>query len=141
MNLIDRLIKYEGLELFPYSDITGKRLYIEGNISIGCGRNLEHKGISKEEALFMLQNDIDDCNDDLKKIFPKWLEFSGGRRVALRDVRFQHGGRGFRLFKKMIKAILRDDWNGASFELLESQYARKHVRRANDNAELLRSDK
>ena len=132
--MIDRFIKYEDLKLFPYLDI-------KGYTTIGVGRNLSTKGISKEEALFMLQNDIEECNEDLKKIFPKWLEFSGGQRVALRDVRFQHGANGFRLYRKMIAAILRDDWNGASFELLESNYGRTFITRANDNAELLRSDK
>ena len=129
--MIDRLIKYEGLQLKPYRCPAGY-------LTIGVGRNLETKGISKDEALFMLQNDIEECNEDLKKIFPKWLEFSGGQRVALRDIRFQHGAAGFRLYRKMIAAILRDDWNGAAFELLESAYAKKYIRRANDNVELLR---
>ncbi len=131
MNLIDRLIEFEGLKLKPYR-------CNKGFLTIGIGRNLDTKGISKEEALFMLQNDIDECNEDLKKIFPKWLEFSGGQRVALRDVRFQHGAAGFRLYKKMIAAVIRDDWNGASFELLESNYGRTFITRANANAELLR---
>ena len=137
MNQINRLISFEGSK----KNKDGRHILYKcpaDKWTCGYGRNIQDRGISEEEALFMLQNDIDECNEDLKKIFPKWLEFSGGRRVALRDVRFQHGGRGFRLFKKMISAILRDDWNGASFELLDSQYARKHIRRAKDNAELLR---
>ena len=138
MNQINRLISFEGSK----KNKDGRHILYKcsaDKYTLGYGRNIQDRGISEEEALFLLQNDIDDCNEDLKKIFPKWLEFSGSRRVALRDMRFNHGSKGFRLFKKMIKAILRDDWNGASFELLDSQYARKHIRRANDNAELLRS--
>ncbi len=129
--MIDRLIKFEGLKLKPYKCSAGY-------LTIGVGRNLDTKGISKDEAIQLLLNDIEECTEDLKKIFPKWLEFSGSRWVALKDVRFQHGPKGFRLYRKMIAAILRDDWNGASFELLDSEYARKHIQRANDNAELLK---
>ena len=131
MNQIDRLVEFEGLKLKPYR-------CSKGFLTIGIGRNLDTKGISEEEALFMLQNDIDECNEDLKKIFPKWLEFSGGQRVALRDVRFNHGSKGFRLFKKMIKAIQDNDWEVAAKELLDSVYAKKLPERANANAELLK---
>ena len=138
MNQINRLISFEGSK----KNKDGRHILYKcpaDKWTCGYGRNIQDRGISEEEALFMLQNDIEDCNEDLKKIFPKWLEFSGGRRVALRDVRFQHGAAGFRLYQKMISAVLRDDWNGASFHLLDSAYARKHIQRSNDNAELLRS--
>jgi len=139
MNQINRLISFEGSK----KNKDGRHILYKctaDKYTLGYGRNIQDRGISEEEALFMLQNDIDECNDDLKKIFPKWLEFSGGRRVALRDVRFQHGGRGFRLFKKMIKAILRDDWNGASFHLLDSLYFKKFPQRAQANSELLKNE-
>lgn len=129
--MIDRLIKYEGLQLKPYKCSAGY-------LTIGVGRNLDTKGISKDEAIQLLLNDIEECTEDLKKIFPKWSEFSGGRWVALKDIRFQHGGRGFRLFKKMIKAIKDNDFEIAIKELLDSLYAKKFPSRANANAELLK---
>ena len=107
--------------------------------TIGYGRNLTAKGISGEEALCLLENDILECTEDLVSLFPNFERFTNDRKIALIDVRFQHGKNGFRAYKRMIAAILRDDWNGAAFELLDSEYARKYVRRANDNADLLRN--
>lgn len=52
MNSIeDQLILHERLKLKPYRCSAGK-------LTIGVGRNLEDKGISEEEALFLLRNDI-----------------------------------------------------------------------------------
>ena len=50
--LKERIKKSEGLRLKPYKCPAGKT-------SIGWGRNLEDNGISKEEAEFLLNNDID----------------------------------------------------------------------------------
>ena len=43
----------EGLRLKPYVDTAGK-------LSIGVGRNLDDKGISKTEADFLLADDLND---------------------------------------------------------------------------------
>jgi len=50
--LQNTLEHHEGLRLKPYKDSVGK-------LTIGIGRNLDDVGISKSEALLLLQNDID----------------------------------------------------------------------------------
>lgn len=47
MNIIKMLIRHEGLRLKPYKDSVGK-------LTIGVGRNLDDKGITKEEAMHLL---------------------------------------------------------------------------------------
>ena len=58
--LMYRLIEEEGMKLKPYRCPAGK-------LTIGVGRNLEDKGLSNEEALFLLQNDIIEAVKELKK--------------------------------------------------------------------------
>jgi len=60
--LTDQLIKHEGLRLKPYHCPAGK-------LTIGVGRNLEDKGITEEEAVMLLENDIQECLKDLGTIF------------------------------------------------------------------------
>ena len=50
----DQLIKHEGLRLKPYKCTAGK-------MTIGVGRNLDDVGISEQEALDMLFNDVGKC--------------------------------------------------------------------------------
>ena len=52
MGLIDLLIRHEGIKLKPYHCTSGK-------LTIGIGRNLEDRGITKEEAIYLLNNDND----------------------------------------------------------------------------------
>ena len=52
--LIDQLIEHESLELFPYK-CTADRW------TLGVGRNISDKGITREEALYLLNNDVVLC--------------------------------------------------------------------------------
>jgi lysozyme len=60
-NMIRQLTTHEGLRLKPY-------LCPAGKLTIGIGRNLEGKGITKQEAVMLLENDIQECLDDLTDI-------------------------------------------------------------------------
>ena len=91
----NQLIFHEGMELKPYRCTAEK-------LSIGAGRNLDDKGITEEEALYLLHNDIAECRLDLVSIFPFFPGFSVGRQWALIDLRFNLGPSRFRGFKKMI---------------------------------------
>ena len=44
--------KHEGLRLYPYN-------CSEGKLTLGIGRNLDDRGITEEEALYLLNNDIE----------------------------------------------------------------------------------
>ena len=49
--LKEQLIRHEGLRLKPYRCTANK-------LTIGVGRNLDDVGISEDEALILLENDI-----------------------------------------------------------------------------------
>jgi lysozyme len=122
---------HEEYRRFPYM-CTGNKL------TIAIGRNIQDVGISEDEAQYILQNDIDAVIIDLIKIFPGYSSFTENRQHCLADMRFQLGPGGFRGFKKMIAAILIDDWIEASMECINSKYATDTPSRAVWVAEQLR---
>jgi len=50
--------RHEGLKLLPYECTAGK-------VTLGVGRNIEDRGISKETAMQMLDEDIELCLNEL----------------------------------------------------------------------------
>ena len=108
----------------------------EGIATIGYGRNLIDTGISKEEAQLMLENDIgkaiailyDVFTFDEMKLWPKNMQ------IAMVDMVFTLGERGFKQFEKMITAIKNKNFRLAAEELLDSLYARQLPNRAAKNA-------
>ena len=124
MKAIERqLIEHEGLEQKVYRCTAGK-------LTIGVGRNLEDKGITEEEALFLLRNDIAECEDDLRSIFTKFDALDESRKRVLIDMRFNLGPSGFRMFKKMITAVKDKDLSRAAKEMKDSNWFRQVGKRA-----------
>lgn len=60
MNKLQRLlVKHEGMRLKPYEDV------LTEDITIGVGRNLDSIGLSEDEVLYLLDNDIQRCDTEL----------------------------------------------------------------------------
>ncbi|HEX4373882.1 MAG TPA: hypothetical protein VHZ50_11320, partial [Puia sp.] len=74
-SLKELLIKQEGIRLFPYTDTTG-------HLTIGVGRNLVDTGIRNDEALYMLDNDIEYFNEKLEEALPYYRELDDSRQVV-----------------------------------------------------------
>ena len=113
--IADQLIKHEGLQLKPYHCPAGK-------LTIGVGRNLEDKGISKKEAMILLENDINQCLKDLKTIFQTFDQLPEPVQQVLVDMRFNLGFKGFRSFTKMIMAVKDRNFNLAAQEMKDSHW-------------------
>ena len=131
MSLRDDLIRHEGLSLAPYEDS-------EGVLTIGVGRNLE-RGISKEEALFMLDNDIVHHARELGIAFPIVHGLSQERYEALVNMAFNLGIPRLSTFRKMWAAIQAGDFDKAADEMLDSKWARQVGYRATELAETMRN--
>ena len=112
------LIRHEGLRLKPYR-CTANRL------TIGIGRNLDDKGISEDEARYLLGNDITECETDLMGLFDRWDEMTPNWKRALINLRFNLGPGGFRSFSSTIAAIRRGDWETARNNVSVSKWARQ----------------
>lgn len=78
------LTRDEAIRLKPYRDSVGK-------LSIGVGRNLDDKGITDFEAMFLLGNDIDEHLALLDKYLPWWNSLDETRQLALANLAFNLG--------------------------------------------------
>lgn len=129
--LMNRLIEEEGLCLKPYRCSANR-------LTIGVGRNLEDKGLSKEEAFFLLENDIDEAISSLTKTFDFFKTLDETRQIVLLDMCFNMGLKKLKGFKKMIKAIENKDFSLASKEMLSSCWAYQVKNRATCLAHLMK---
>ena len=121
--LREDLIAEEGIRLKPY-------LCPAGKTTIGVGRNLDDVGITQDEAMEMLDNDIDRVNAQLAKALP-WLETkSPDVQRAIANMTFQMGIGALLKFKKMLAAIQARDYNAARREALNSAWAKQTPQRA-----------
>ena len=121
------LKRHEGLELFPYIDTVGK-------ITIGIGRNLSEVGISKDEALYMLENDIKRAEKEAKEIFEDFDQLDDIRQEVVLNMLFNLGKPKFLNFKKFIQAVKEKDFEKASREMLDSRWANQVGNRAKELA-------
>ena len=135
--LIDKLILHEGLKLQVYKDTLG----ID---TIGIGRNLEDRGISKQElddmdiptiehiyeygitetdAVYLATNDVQIVEEELLKAHPCVAELDAVRQLVLVDMAFNMGVPRLRKFKKMWAAVHAKDFPTAAKEMLDSRWA------------------
>lgn len=128
---LEQWIKYhEGLSLTLYKDTVNKT-------TIGYGRNIEDNGISKEEADVMFDNDFSRCQRELSSC---WWYTNQPNNVqdALMNMCFNLGIERLLGFKKMIHALILNDYTTASKEALDSKWARQVGKRAKDVALMMR---
>jgi len=129
--LENMLIRHEGIRLKPYIDSVGKT-------TIGVGRNLDDNGITKDEALFMLRNDIRYATVELFANYPWSYALDTKRQDALIDMVFNLGITRFGKFKKMIAAFEDKNYVVAAHEMLDSKWAAQVGARAKELANMVR---
>jgi lysozyme len=130
--LKEHIKEYEGFSSLPY-DCTA------GFLTIGFGRNLEQRGITKEEAEILLANDIKIAENEISRIIKDWQALPEQAKIVLIDLTYNLGLKKLLTFEKMLDAVDRRDWESAHSELLDSKYARQVKRRARINASIFLS--
>ena len=141
-SLEDQLILHEGLRLEVYKcpadywtvgvgrNLEGKPLTkAEQQYILGCSGLtpeqvidiLKGRGGTRDEALFLLANDIEDAVKDLSH-----FDWFGGldpvRKKVVIDMRYNLGPTRFRQFRRMIAALSVGDYKVASWEMQDSQW-------------------
>jgi len=112
------LIIDEALRLKPYECTSGKT-------TIGVGRNLDDKGLSEVEAMYLLTNDINEfqlalsTDKDVGDIFGKMNE---ERKQALINMAFNMGVPTLKKFKKMWQALDDGHYKLAALEAADSRW-------------------
>jgi len=121
--LEDQLIDHEGLELKPYRCTAEK-------LTIGVGRNIEDRGITEDEARYLLKNDIKIVEDELLERKPEVAGLDSVRQRVLVDMGFNLGIPTLLKFQNMWAAIEEEDFERAAEEAMDSRWAKQVGRRA-----------
>lgn len=151
--LINKLKLHEGVELYVYKDSLG----ID---TIGIGRNLEDRGISREElnymdipsieavyehgitnedAMYLAMNDIRIVEEELCRAHPCVYKQDAIRQLILVDMAFNMGVPRLCKFKKMWNAIHEGNYDAASAEMLDSRWATQVGSRATKLADAMKA--
>lgn len=159
--LKEELIIDEGIKLFPYLD--SEKIW-----TIGVGRNLEDNGLSpselfflgiklkdkfeiiellkkrgltRDEALYLLDNDIDRINSELERNLP-WLSSKDNIvKYVLCNMCFNLGISRLLKFKDTLSLLKSDKYLEASIEMLKSKWATQVKSRANRLSDKIKSIK
>ena len=136
-DFIKKLIAHEGLRLQVYQDSLG----ID---TIGIGRNLEDRGITKEElntmdipnmdviyevginevdAVYLANNDVQIVEEELVRAHPCVDKLDSVRQLVLMDMAFNMGVPRLCKFLKMWNAVHNEDFSTAAKEMLDSRWA------------------
>lgn len=129
--LRNSVVRHEGIRLKPYVDTVGK-------LTIGVGRNLEDNGISKREALFLLQNDLDGAEQSCRDAFDWFDQLSPARQRVLIEMAFNLGFRKLLGFGQTLKACQEGRYADAAARMLTSRWAQQVGQRAVTLAEQMR---
>lgn len=130
--LAGQLLADEGLKLKPYRCPAGK-------LTIGVGRNLDDRGITREEAMLLLKNDIADFWGRLCAAAPWVLAAPAPVQEALVNMAFNLGLAGLLGFTKTL-ALLKDRrYAEAAEAMLRSRWAGQVGARARRLAEAIRA--
>jgi lysozyme len=115
-NIKEMLIKNEGLVCGVYTCSAGK-------LTCGVGRNLSDNGITEDEAMYLLENDINRVVANLDKVWEVWRTFPPLAQEVCIDCAFQMGITGWMNFRRTRALMEMGAWLEASEEILRSKYA------------------
>ena len=124
------LIKNEGLILHVYK-------CKNDFLSLGVGRNLDANGISEDEAMYLLENDIERVINSLDKNWKVWRTFEPLAQEVCIDCTFQMGITGWMNFRRTRALMEMGCFLEASEEILRSKYATQTPNRAAYNSRQL----
>ncbi|MHC1701498.1 MAG: glycoside hydrolase family protein [Humidesulfovibrio sp.] len=114
--LAQQLITDEDLRLKPYRCKAGK-------LTIGVGRNLDDRGITKAEALVLLDNDIKFFWAELVAKLPWVMQAPEPIQEVLVNMAFNLGIDGLLGFRKMLKALQAGDYAEAVRQMDDSDWS------------------
>lgn len=122
----------EGFRSLPYND-TGK-----GGITVGYGRNLTQRPLSKGEALLLSYDDVGETACELRNRFPGDFNLlSSNAQAALVMMSYQMGIGGVLKFKNTLRALIKGDKDATRRGAMDSLWYSRHKKRASKVIDLL----
>ena len=120
---LTKLLEWEGYRQFAYR-------CTEGVLTLGVGRVIQEgkgPGISLDEALYLLKNDVERVEKALSEAYPWFNELSENRQTALISMAFQLGMAGLGTFEKALASMRAGDWQEAHDHFMDSKWAREQT--------------
>lgn len=132
--LEEQLIRHEAIRFFPYKDTVGKW-------TIGVGRNLDDRGITRDEAMLMLSNDIAIAHLDAERFVGAKIfhELNEARQMVLIDMAFNLGYDRLCGFKRLRKALGKHNYDEAEAEMEDSRWCRQVGKRCTNLRRMMRT--
>lgn len=147
--LIESTKKHEGRVTIDgkhvvYDDATSlpidKGDEVKGKPTAAYGRNLSDRGLTEDEAEYLLRNDLRDFQDRCKKTFNSfWDLLDAPRKNVLVEMSFNMGVAGVRSFSSMLEALEKSNYKRAAEEMLDSKWADQVGHRAKVLAKQMRT--
>lgn len=134
MTLIDRIKKHEGYRRYAYHCPAGR-------LTIGYGTMIEQGGFGVPE--YVAEELIVACLKEIRQMLAKhgwYRKLNEPRREVIQEMSYQLGVHGVLKFKKMIQAIIDDDYKLASEEMLDSLWHKQTPERAQELAGVMRQN-
>ena len=135
IQLIGMLKRHEGVRSHEYK-------CSENMITVGVGRNLDENGgigLSDDEIEYLLMNDIERCDAELRAAYDWYENLKKPRRDAMINMCFNLGLTRLRGFVKALEAMSREQYDVAADEFMDSRWAEQVGDRAVEVTELIRS--
>lgn len=129
-----QLIIDEGVRQYAYQDSLGYW-------TIGVGRCIDRRsgaGLSEQEIMLLLDNDISRVCETLDKICPWWGQMSDARQNVLANMCFNLGPDHLLGFHNFLAALQRGQWEQAAKEMEDSKWAQQIGARASRLAAAMR---
>jgi len=123
------MIRHEGYRRHPYTD--------RGATAIGYGRNLTNNGITKDEALYLLRQDIDRITRHLETTYPVFDRLTNPRRAVLISMTYMLGEKGISEFAYMWENLEKADYIRAGLEIYLSRMCGQIGNRCGELAKIM----
>ena len=132
--LIEMIKRHEGVKDKVYK-------CSQGYETIGVGRNISDSGLglSQDEIDYLLHNDLERCDIELKDSYYWYGGLNKARRDAMVDICFNLGITRLRGFVKALEAMSREQFDIAADEFMDSLWAKQVGRRAEEVTEMIRT--
>ena len=135
-----RVMRHEGTgptkngRLLPYQDT-------EGVTTIGYGRNLSGRGISADEAMFFLENDLADAIADCRKLYTWFDDLDGVRQQVVAELMFNLGMSNMQDCAPTMAYVGRGEYQIAALRMLKWKWASQVGTRAIRLAKMMETGK
>ena len=138
--LLESVKKHEGYRNKVYLDTLGKRTVGVGHL---CVEDFWEDDKEYEESFLMeiLQKDLQEAIRGAKELMEEHgcADIDERAEEIIIEMVFQLGRTGVKKFRNMWKALAEQNYIGASFEMLDSKWAKQTPNRAKDMAEQMKA--